>query len=166
MRTTVEEATESVVTTELDKPLVGHVVEILEHGEIRVRVPVFGVEFLTAVCAEHVAGRSGGLASLIGKPVIVMCLGGNSTQAVICGVLGSTTHEPPVEIAEAQLPRPTTALLDGERVVLKASAEIVLECGRSSLTLTGDGRIVMKGVELVSRALRTNKIKGATVNIN
>jgi hypothetical protein len=56
--------------------------------------------------------------------------------------------------------------MDGFRIVLRADREIVLECGESSLILQRDGRVVLRGVEVVSRASRTNKIRGACVKIN
>jgi hypothetical protein len=44
--------------------------------------------------------------------------------------------------------------------------QISLECGRSSLTMRKDGKIVIKGEQIVSRATGTNRIKGGTVAIN
>jgi hypothetical protein len=58
------------------------------------------------------------------------------------------------------------ALIDGDRIVLRSEREIVLECGRSSIVLTKDGKVVIKGTHLVSRSAGPNKIKGSTVNIN
>jgi hypothetical protein len=52
------------------------------------------------------------------------------------------------------------------RLVLEGGEEITIACGKSSITLRRDGRIVIKGTELVSRAAGTNKIRGATVQIN
>lgn len=62
--------------------------------------------------------------------------------------------------------KPLVASLDGERVVLEADNEIVLKCGASSLTLRRDGKVVIQGVEVVSRARRANKIRGGSVKIN
>ncbi|MCC6418741.1 MAG: hypothetical protein IT429_10940, partial [Gemmataceae bacterium] len=47
-----------------------------------------------------------------------------------------------------------------------AKEEIVLRCGKSSITLRKDGKVVVLGAEVVSRASGTNKIKGAAVRIN
>jgi hypothetical protein len=58
------------------------------------------------------------------------------------------------------------AIVDGRRVVLEARQEIVLRCGKGSITLTANGKVVIKGTELVSRSSGANKIKGALVNIN
>lgn len=57
-------------------------------------------------------------------------------------------------------------LVDGKRITLEGKEEVVLRCGQCSITLTKEGRVVIKGIEIVSRASRTNKIKGGSVNIN
>lgn len=56
--------------------------------------------------------------------------------------------------------------IDGERIVFDAKKEIVFRCGKGSVTIRTDGRIVIKGTDLVSRSKGTNKIKGATIKIN
>lgn len=58
------------------------------------------------------------------------------------------------------------AVVDGKRVVLEAQDEIVLRCGKGSITVRADGKVVIKGTELVSRSSGANKIKGSVVNIN
>jgi hypothetical protein len=57
-------------------------------------------------------------------------------------------------------------IVDGERIVFDAEKEIELRCGKSSLIMKRDGKVVIKGTELVSRASGVNKIKGAAVQIN
>lgn len=61
---------------------------------------------------------------------------------------------------------PVEALVDGQRVVLDASQEIVLRCGDASITLRRNGRIVLKGVHIETSASGTNRIKGGSVKIN
>ena len=56
--------------------------------------------------------------------------------------------------------------VDGERVVIEAKREVSLRCGKSSITLRADGKIVIRGMSLLSRASGVNKIKGAAVEIN
>jgi len=41
-----------------------------------------------------------------------------------------------------------------------------LRCGDSQITLTKDGKVVIKGVDVTTRASRTCRVKGSTVNIN
>lgn len=57
-------------------------------------------------------------------------------------------------------------ILDGERVVFDAKKEIVLRCGKGSVTIRADGKIVIKGTNLLSRSKGMNKIKGAAISIN
>lgn len=75
--------------------------------------------------------------------------------------------------ADAGLPVVTGAVQDGLRrqeprrvLSFEATDEITIVCGKSSISLRSDGRVVIKGTELVSRAAGTNKIRGAAVKIN
>jgi hypothetical protein len=62
--------------------------------------------------------------------------------------------------------RPQEAIVDGETVRLEAREEIVLRCGKGSITLRKDGKIAIKGTHLLSRATGVLRIKGGQVNIN
>ncbi len=62
--------------------------------------------------------------------------------------------------------RSLEARVDGRRVVIHAADEILLECGASSILLRKDGKIILKGIQIVSRASECHKIRGASVQIN
>jgi hypothetical protein len=77
---------------------------------------------------------------------------------------------PPVEsstdaLAEDKL-EPVEVLLDGKRVVIDARDEIVLRCGKASITLRRNGRIVIRGTYVETRAEGVNRIQGGSVQIN
>jgi hypothetical protein len=59
-----------------------------------------------------------------------------------------------------------SAEIDGERLVFSAEREIVLRCGKSSITLTRSGKIILRGNYLLSRSSGVNRIKGGSVQIN
>ncbi|MCP5444545.1 MAG: hypothetical protein H6968_16055 [Chromatiaceae bacterium] len=61
---------------------------------------------------------------------------------------------------------PLTAGVDGERILLSAKNEIVLKCGKASITLTRAGKIILRGAYLSSRSSGVNRIKGGSVQIN
>jgi len=61
---------------------------------------------------------------------------------------------------------PKDVLIDGKRVTFDAKEEIVLRCGKASVILSRDGKIVIKGTHLLSRSRGMNKIKGGAVHIN
>jgi hypothetical protein len=56
--------------------------------------------------------------------------------------------------------------MDGRRLVLEGLDELVLRCGEASITLRRNGRIVIRGVEVETRAAGSNKIRGGSVQIN
>ena len=66
------------------------------------------------------------------------------------------------------LPVGTTdaAVVDGKKVRLDAKEEIQLVCGKSSILLRSDGKVVIKGINILNRALESNKLKGARIGIN
>ena len=69
-------------------------------------------------------------------------------------------------LVHAALPAQGTLVLEMDRIVLQGHSEVQLRCGQASVTMRADGKVVIKGSELVSRASATNKIRGATVQIN
>ena len=55
--------------------------------------------------------------------------------------------------------------IDGETLTLSAEREIVLRCGKASLTLTRAGKVLIRGAYLLSRSSGANRIKGGSVQI-
>ena len=66
--------------------------------------------------------------------------------------------------------RPTGEARSGEEVpdslVLEARESLTLRCGDGSITIRADGRILIRGRDLVSHAQRMNRIRGGAVAIN
>jgi hypothetical protein len=76
-------------------------------------------------------------------------------QPVVSGLVTRTLREA-YDRDEQQQPR---------QLVLRASEELVLECGDAKIALR-DGKIVIIGREILSRAQERHRIRGATVAIN
>lgn len=57
-------------------------------------------------------------------------------------------------------------LVDGERIIFQGKREIILRCGEGSIILRADGKVIIKGVRVTSRARTENAIKGGSVRIN
>ena len=53
-----------------------------------------------------------------------------------------------------------------DEIVIEAKKNLTFKCGDGSITLRKDGKILIKGKDLVSRAKRMNRIKGGAVTIN
>jgi hypothetical protein len=56
--------------------------------------------------------------------------------------------------------------IDGETVTFEAKKEIVLRCGKASVTLTKAGKVLIRGAYLLNRSSGVNRIKGGSVQIN
>jgi hypothetical protein len=65
----------------------------------------------------------------------------------------------------ARAPR-AEVVVDGRRVVLDATDEIVLRCGEASITLRRNGRVVIRGAYVETRSRGVNRVKGGSVEIN
>jgi hypothetical protein len=53
-----------------------------------------------------------------------------------------------------------------DELVLEAGRSLTLRVGDGSITIRADGKILIKGTDLVSHAQRTNRIRGGAVAIN
>jgi len=95
----------------------------------------------------------------IGREVALLFEGGDPERPLI---IGRIQH--PQETYRKD--QPMTAELDGERILLAAKKEIVLKCGKASITLTKAGKILIRGAYLLNRSSGVNRIKGGSVQIN
>jgi hypothetical protein len=99
--------------------------------------------------------------------VLLMFEDGDPAQPIIIGFVRETFPVRAPAKPAAVIPDPTrTVELNGKTLIFEGQEEIVLRCGQGSLTIRANGQIVVKGTRLVSRASETNKIRGASVQIN
>ncbi len=100
-------------------------------------------------------------------PVLLYFEKGNPGLPIVVGIIHDTLY-PAVSQDEVlrQLKQPSHNMIDSKTIFFNAQDEIVLHCGKSSVTLNKDGKVIVKGKKIISRASETNKIKGATVSIN
>jgi hypothetical protein len=102
------------------------------------------------------------LRETVGSDVVVLCENGDPRCPIVMGVVRSKPVSP--EDSDAQPLISVNA--DGDRYVISAEREIILQCGNSSITLTRAGKVIIKGNYILSRSSGYNKIKGAAVDIN
>jgi hypothetical protein len=89
----------------------------------------------------------------------VLCwIDGDANAGVILGVLGG---------GQEATSRPSHAAVDApDELVIEAKHSLTLRVGDGSITIREDGKILIKGKDLVSHAQRMNRIKGGAVSIN
>ena len=159
------EGLENSVATRGLTAVIGEVAALRADGSLRVRAP--GVEDALALIASHVPPEhlTPGARVLLyfdpetaAPPIVAAALRTTITKDAVTerGEPGqrSAGSEP---VANADKPA---------RLVFEADKEIQLRCGSSSLVLRMDGKVQLRGTDIVSRASRGNKVRGATVEIN
>jgi len=94
----------------------------------------------------------------VGKPVVLVFEDGDPTRPIIIGMIRGEQQWSSHSRVDVES--------DGERVVVTAKQELVLRCGEASITLTQDGKILLRGTYLSTHASGVNRIKGGSVQIN
>jgi hypothetical protein len=98
----------------------------------------------------------------VGREAALVFENGDPRKPIILGLLQPAA---PLAVGE-NAPQPVSVGLDGEQVTLTAKNEIVLRCGKASITLTRAGKVLIRGAYLLSRSSGANRIKGGSVQIN
>lgn len=106
-------------------------------------------------------------------PVLLLFEEGDPGRPIVVGLLrDQLPREAAVPGTEPAMPMPTampTAMeveADGRRVEVEAADELVLRCGQASIVLRRNGRVIIRGTYVETRAKGVNRIKGGSVLIN
>jgi hypothetical protein len=98
------------------------------------------------LCAPHV-----------GSPVVLAFEQGDPALPIVLGVLHGQTGLPTAEVEVDA---------DGRRLIVSAREQLVLRCGKASITLTRAGKVLIEGSYVLSRSTGVNRIKGGSVQLN
>jgi hypothetical protein len=94
----------------------------------------------------------------IGREVALVFEDGDSARPIIIGVMQGVNHP--------DVAHPAQVTLDEDTLTLSAKKEVVIRCGKASITLTNAGKVLIRGAYLLSRSSGVNRIKGGSVQIN
>ena len=97
----------------------------------------------------------------IGSRVVLMFEHGNPDQPIIVGVIRDRAGWP-LETKPAQV----EVDADGQRLVVTAKDQLVLRCGKASITLTRAGKVLIEGAYVSSRSSGVNRVKGGSIQLN
>ncbi len=94
----------------------------------------------------------------VGAPVTLLFEEGDPRQPIIIARVWQRPSAP--------RPSKVAVKVDGDRLEIAGDREIVLRCGKASITLTRAGKVLIRGTYLLQTSSGANKIKGASVQIN
>ena len=92
----------------------------------------------------------------VGREVALLFEGGDPARPLVVGRLVRPEATP------------VAVVRDGVEEVLQLTAEreIVLRCGKASITLTRAGKVLIRGEYIFSRSTGVNKMKGGSIQLN
>ena len=96
----------------------------------------------------------------IGRDVVLMFEDGDPRRPLVLGCL--TQQAAPL----TERPGNVELDADGERLLVSAKEQLVLRCGKASITLTKAGKVLIQGAYVSSRSSGVNRIKGGSVELN
>ena len=96
----------------------------------------------------------------VGRPVVLQFAGGDATRPIVMGVL----REAPATPADG--PGQVQVDADGERLIVRATDQLVFQCGKASITLTKAGKVLIQGTHVSSRSTGVNRVQGGSVQLN
>jgi hypothetical protein len=137
--------------------VVGELLAITGDGLVPlVRYP--GQEGSAAIAAGSTVDLQG---HHIGQPVTLMFDQGDPSKPIVMGVLRGAAGWP-----LPQQPATVTVDEEGERLIVSAREQLVLRCGKASITLTRAGKVLIDGSYVLSRSTGVNRVKGGSVQLN
>lgn len=119
----------------------------------------------------------------IGKEVAISFATNNGVVAIVMGVIrralddvlefqstqnteklsvtGNTNIENNIEGSSKK-----EAIVDGEKLELSATEEVTIRCGKASITLNKNGKILIKGEHMLNRTSGSYRIKSGSIQLN
>ncbi len=145
---------------------IGTIVEINDTGQVFVDYPANIAGSVLSRVATNLSSVNvkGGKLTI---PVVIIFEDGDSMLPIIIGVIRDKIL--PVKLnegLEVPVERPKEGLIDGKTIVFNAEDKIALKCGKSSITLQKNGKVLIKGTQITSRSSGSQKIKGSVISMN
>jgi hypothetical protein len=141
----------------IDGALVGRLVAFKDDGTVPL-ITYEGQPSSAALPARATLDLQG---SHIGREVVLMFEDGDPRRPIVMGCL----HDAHARTLTAQ-PGAVDVDVDGQRLVVTAKEQLVLRCGKASMTLTRSGKILFHGTYISNRSTGVLRLKGGSVQIN
>jgi hypothetical protein len=157
--------------------LIGKVTSINDHGNPLIAyneaTQVLPIEALTTVPLNE---------SSIGKDVAISFAQNQGGVPIVMGVIrrilddvisqqtkttssAEVAHDEITNLLNDDASKPEI-IVDGNKLELSAADEITLRCGKSSITLNKNGKILIKGEHMLNRIAGSYKIKSGSIQLN
>jgi len=160
-----KQITEKIISIEGIR--LGRIVRIDESGLVHVDFPGNSLGPVVARITSTARAEALGKGNPAGREVLLVFENNDPHHPIIVDTLYSLIDEivePSSDVFDTEMPQEVT--MDGKRISFDAENEIVLRCGKASITLTRAGKILIKGEYVLSHSSGENRIRGGSVSVN
>ena len=143
----------------------GRIVRIEESGDVFVDFSGNSSGPILARTTTSSRSKAQGMANAAGMEVLLVFENQDQRHPIIIDTMYSLEGAEPATAA----PEPEEIqdiTVNGKRIMFGAENEMVLKCGKASITLTKAGKILIKGEHVISTSHGENRIKGGSIIIN
>ena len=152
---------ETLKDKRINSVVIGTLSEVSKDGTPMVFYPgIPGGKPLPAISTENPGHNKSGQELALGF------VDGDPALPIILGLIQKPGEQKQPVVQETPEGQSVNVKIDGEKLTLSAEHEIVLQCGKSSITLTRAGKVILKGAYLSTHSTGLNRIKGGSVQIN
>lgn len=154
-------------TVPLDGIRLGRIVSIDEVGNILVDFTANKSGPIVARVTSSARSKAFQPGNPVGREVLLTFENNDPQCPIIVDTMYSLIDEitePATTLLEAE--EAQEIIVDGKRISFVAEEEIVLKCGKASITLTKAGKILIKGEYVLSHSSGENRLRGGSVSIN
>ena len=147
----------TVLCRRIDGVVIGSLVGFAGHGA----TPLVTFPGQPTSAAQAARSTRDLQAAHIGRQVVLMFEDGDPARPIVLGCLSDAGATAPREVTEH-----VEVDADGQQLVVSAKERIVLRCGKASITLTKEGKVILQGAYVSHQSSGVLRIKGGSVHIN
>ena len=163
--TDVKELTEDWTTEDVFSGVhIGRIVKYEVPGDVWVAYD--GGEPIQARSVAHLNQDQLIQAAKNGQEVLLLFEQNDPNRPIVIALMKTQDDNVSIELDARDAQQPKEAMVDGETVTIEAKKQLTLKCGKGTIRINKDGKIIVRGTNLFSRSSGPNRIKGASVQIN
>lgn len=98
----------------------------------------------------------------VGRALVLAFEQGDPMRPIVMGLV----HDQAADTASALAAAQVDVDADGTRMTIAAREQLVLRCGKASITLTQAGKVLIRGHYVSSTAEGMNRIRGGAIQLN
>ena len=158
-------------TLPVDHPIVGSIATIDEDGRVWVDYEASPDGPQMARLCDAVCAKLSQIEDLSQTEILIVFENGRQDRPLVIDVIQNTLKKPLQEKHFELVGNENDEILEnvqvnGQQISFNAEEQIVLRCGKSSITLTRSGKVLIRGEYVLNRSTGVNHIRGGAIRIN